>query len=43
LVDSAFCHHEVALGKTPVQTVRADFPHTAFRWSLVTLHYEASG
>jgi hypothetical protein len=31
------------LSKTPVQTVRADFPHTAYEWSLGTLHYAASG
>jgi len=43
LVDSAFCRHTAALGKTPVQTVRADFPHTAYRWSLVTPHYAVSG
>ena len=30
-------------GKTPFQTVRADFPHTAYRWSLVSQHYAASG
>ena len=29
--------------KTPVQTVHADFPHTAYRWSLGSLHYAASG
>jgi hypothetical protein len=25
--------------KTPCQTVHADFPHTAYRWSLVMQHY----
>ena len=25
--------------KTPCQTVRADFPHTAFEWSLGSHHY----
>src|SRR5690606_7994127 len=34
LVDSAFCRRMAAASKTPVQTVRADFPHTAYRWSL---------
>jgi len=33
---------EVKESKTPVQTVRADFPHTAFRWPLVSQHYAAS-
>ena len=33
----------MALGKTPVQTVRADFPHTAYRWSLVRPHYADPG
>ncbi len=28
--------------KTPFQTVRADFPHTAYRWSLGSQHYAAS-
>ena len=26
-------------GRTPSQTVRADFPHTASQWSLKSEHY----
>ena len=29
--------------KTPFQTVRADFPHTAYGWPLGSWHYAASG
>jgi hypothetical protein len=29
-------------GKAPFQTVHADFPHTAYRWSLESQHYAAS-
>jgi hypothetical protein len=28
--------------KTPFQTVHADFPHTAYRWSVDTQHYATS-
>ena len=28
---------------TPVQTVRADFPHTAYQVVLESLHYAAPG
>jgi hypothetical protein len=27
---------------TPVQTVHADFPHTAYQWSVGTQHYAVS-
>jgi len=30
-------------GRTPFQTVHADFPHTAYRWSLEPVHYAAPG
>ena len=41
----AFPHLVVGLGKDPFQTVRADFPHTAYGRSLwdVMRHYAASG
>jgi hypothetical protein len=42
LVDLTFLRHEADFSKTPFQTVRADFPHTAYRWSLGTLHYALS-
>jgi hypothetical protein len=35
----AFARVEI---KTPFQTVHADFPHTAYRWSVDTQHYAAS-
>ncbi len=31
------------LRRTPFQTVHADFPHTAYRWSLGKQHYATSG
>jgi hypothetical protein len=43
LVDLAFPHLAVGFHKTPVQTVRADFPHTAYGWSSVRQHYAAPG
>ena len=33
LVDLTFSRLATAVSKTPFQTVRADFPHTAYRWS----------
>jgi hypothetical protein len=33
---------KVSDSKTPVQTVRADFPHTAYRRSLGPEHYAIS-
>src|ERR1041385_6590051 len=40
-----FPHQEVGLSKDPFQTVRADFPHTAYgrSWLDVMRHYAASG
>src|SRR2546426_653959 len=32
-----------AVSTTPVQTVRADFPHTAYQGALEVRHYAASG
>jgi hypothetical protein len=43
LVDLTFLRLSTDFSKTPFQTVHADFPHTAFRWSLMTQHYAASG
>jgi hypothetical protein len=45
LVDLTFSRLSTGDSKTPFQTVRADFPHTAYGWSLLDVmrHYAASG
>ena len=44
LVDPTFTPRERgAVSTTPVQTVRADFPHTAYQGALGVRHYAASG
>jgi hypothetical protein len=43
LVDLTFPRLATGDSKTPFQTVRADFPHTAYGWSDVMRHYAASG
>jgi hypothetical protein len=42
LVDLAFPRLAAGFHKTPVQTVRADYPHTAYRWSFESQHYAGS-
>jgi len=43
LVDLTFPRLSTGFSKTPFQTVRADFRHTAYGWSYEMGHYAAPG